>query len=130
MQQRLGKIVVGVFRVGIAQRTGLAHDVDVFAALERTLDFYALVLIVHFSYPLAVQPRSPTLRPRVTLELGTHAEFIPSGKFTIRAFAAAEFPKLFRAGKHFGKSHDPFTRSFIDSRQRLCPAATRALITM
>jgi len=28
-------------------------------------------------------------------ELGTHAEFIPRGEFSIRSFAAGEFPKLF-----------------------------------
>jgi hypothetical protein len=29
------------------------------------------------------------------MELGTHAEFIPRGEFTIRPFAAEEFPHLF-----------------------------------
>jgi hypothetical protein len=29
------------------------------------------------------------------LELGTHAQFIPRGDFTIRSFAAMEFPHLF-----------------------------------
>jgi hypothetical protein len=51
--------------------------------------------IVHFFYPPAVQAPVAYIAPRVTLELGTHAEFIPRGEFTIRAFAAAEFPKLF-----------------------------------
>jgi hypothetical protein len=51
--------------------------------------------IVHFFYPPAVQSPVAYIAPRVTLELGTHAEFIPRGQFTIRAFAAAEFPKLF-----------------------------------
>ncbi len=51
--------------------------------------------IVHFFYPPAVQAPVAYIAPRVTLELGTDAEFIPRGEFTIRAFAAAEFPKLF-----------------------------------
>ena len=51
--------------------------------------------MVHFLYPPAVQAQVAYVAPRVTLELGTHAEFIPSGQFTIQAFAAAEFPKLF-----------------------------------
>jgi hypothetical protein len=33
------------------------------------------------------------------LELGTHAEFIPRGEFTIRSFAAIEFPHLFKQGE-------------------------------
>jgi hypothetical protein len=51
--------------------------------------------MVHFFYPSAVQAQVTYVTPRVTLELGTHAEFIPRGEFAIRAFAAAEFPKLF-----------------------------------
>lgn len=51
--------------------------------------------IVHFFYPPAVQAGAAYIGPRVTLELGTHAECIPRGEFVIRAFAAAEFPKLF-----------------------------------
>jgi hypothetical protein len=52
--------------------------------------------VVHFFYPLAIETRVAYVVPRVTLELGTHAEFIPRGEFVIRAFAAAEFPKLFQ----------------------------------
>ncbi len=51
--------------------------------------------VVHFFYPPAVQAQVAYIAPRVTLELGTHAEFIPRGEFVIRAFAAAEFPALF-----------------------------------
>jgi len=51
--------------------------------------------IVHFFYPPAVQGQVAYIAPQVTLELGTHAEFIPRGEFVIRAFAAAEFPNLF-----------------------------------
>ena len=51
--------------------------------------------IVHFFYPPSVQGQVAYIAPQVMLELGTHAEFIPRGKFVIRAFAAAEFPHLF-----------------------------------
>ena len=51
--------------------------------------------IVHFFYPWAVQAKVAYVAPRVTLEFGTHAEFIPRGEFVIRAFVAAEFPQLF-----------------------------------
>ncbi len=50
--------------------------------------------VVRFQYPSA----SPTLdyiKPQVILELGTHAEFVPRDRFTVRAFAAEEFPALF-----------------------------------
>jgi len=52
--------------------------------------------IVHFSYPSAVKGKVAYFAPQVVLELGTHAEFIPRGLFTIRSFAAEEFPKLFQ----------------------------------
>ncbi len=51
--------------------------------------------IVQFFYPRAVSAQVAYIAPRVTLELGTHAEFIPRGEFVIRAFAATEFPNLF-----------------------------------
>ena len=96
--------------------------------------------IVHFFYPPAVQAQVAYIAPRVTLELGTNAEFIPRGEFTIRAFAAAEFPKLFEqpevpvtsllTKRTFWEKATFYTWSFIDRRQRTCPAATRATITM
>src|SRR5689334_3748518 len=51
--------------------------------------------IVRFYYPPAVELRVAYIAPQVTLELGTHAEFVPRGEFSIRSFAAGEFPKLF-----------------------------------
>lgn len=51
--------------------------------------------VVRFFYPSAVAGTVAYIAPHVTLELGTHAEFIPRGDFTIRCFAAAEFPHLF-----------------------------------
>jgi hypothetical protein len=50
--------------------------------------------IVRFQYPSAA-PTLDYIKPQVILELGTHAEFVPRGRFTVRAFAAEEFPALF-----------------------------------
>ena len=52
--------------------------------------------VVRFLYPKAATRSVAYIAPQVVLELGTHAEFIPRGEFTIRSFAAAEFPGLFR----------------------------------
>lgn len=51
--------------------------------------------IVRFHYPAAIAARLAYIAPQVVLELGTHAEFIPRGEFSIRPFAAEEFPGLF-----------------------------------
>jgi hypothetical protein len=50
--------------------------------------------VVRFRYP-ALATALPYITPEVVLELGTHAEFVPHGSFTVRAFAAEEFPDLF-----------------------------------
>jgi hypothetical protein len=50
--------------------------------------------IVRFQYPSAA-PMLDYIKPQVILELGTHAEFVPRDRFTVRAFAAEEFPALF-----------------------------------
>ncbi len=51
--------------------------------------------IVRFLYPPAAAAQLAYIPPQVILELGTHAEFIPRGEFSIRSFAATEFPNLF-----------------------------------
>lgn len=51
--------------------------------------------VVTFRYPAAVGSKFAYVAPQVVLELGTHAEFIPRGEFTIRPFAAEEFPGVF-----------------------------------
>lgn len=51
--------------------------------------------VVRFEYPKAVTQQAAYIAPQVILELGTHAEFVPRGEFTIRSFAASEFPGLF-----------------------------------
>jgi hypothetical protein len=50
--------------------------------------------VVRFRYPTASSKSLAYVVPRVVLELGTHAEFVPRDRFTIRSFAAEEFPKL------------------------------------
>ncbi len=53
---------------------------------------------VRFGYPAASTKRLDYVVPQVVLELGTHAEFVPHGKFTIRSFAAEEFPNVVADG--------------------------------
>jgi len=50
--------------------------------------------VVIFRYPTAAAERLTYIRSQVILELGTHAEFVPRGRFTIRPFIAEEFPSL------------------------------------
>lgn len=52
--------------------------------------------VVRFFYPKAIRQQVAYVAPQVVLELGTHAEFIPHGDFSIRSFAATEFPDLFK----------------------------------
>ena len=53
---------------------------------------------VEFRYPAASTKSLEYLRPQVVLELGTHAEFVPHDRFTIRSFVAEEFPNLVAEG--------------------------------
>ena len=48
--------------------------------------------IVQFRYPTASAKGLAYVTPQVVLELGTHAEFVPHDRFTIRSFAQEEFP--------------------------------------
>ena len=50
---------------------------------------------VEFEYPSVLGVRLDYIRPRVVLELGTHAEPTPYDDFTVRPFAAEQFPDLF-----------------------------------
>jgi hypothetical protein len=50
--------------------------------------------VVRFHYPAAAPPSLAYVAPQVVLELGTHAEFVPRDRFTIRSFVADEFPDL------------------------------------
>jgi Nucleotidyl transferase AbiEii toxin, Type IV TA system len=49
---------------------------------------------IRFRYPTASSKALAYVNPQVVLELGTHAEFVPYGDFTIRSFISEEFPKL------------------------------------
>jgi Nucleotidyl transferase AbiEii toxin, Type IV TA system len=50
--------------------------------------------VVQFRYPTAITNNLDYVSPQVVLELGTHAEFVPHDRFTIRSFAAEEFPNV------------------------------------
>lgn len=50
--------------------------------------------VVHFEYPAASTKGLVYVNPRVLLELGTHAEFVPHDRFNIRSFAGEEFPNV------------------------------------
>ena len=50
--------------------------------------------VIAFRYPAASSKSLAYVVPQVVLELGTHAEFVPHDRFTIRSFAAEEFPNV------------------------------------
>ena len=50
--------------------------------------------IVNFRYP-AVAEHVSYVRPEVRLELGTHAELIPNDRYSVRPYAAEEYPEAF-----------------------------------
>ena len=49
--------------------------------------------VIRFRYPSSAKGLAYVV-PQVVLELGTHAEFVPHDRFTIRSFAGEEFPAL------------------------------------
>ena len=55
--------------------------------------------VVRFRYPTATAKGLAYVVPQVVLELGTHAEFVPRDRFSIRSFAAEEFPDLVADGQ-------------------------------
>jgi hypothetical protein len=55
--------------------------------------------IVEFEYPSSVEIGLDYIRPRVILELGTHAEPIPNEHYEVEPYAAQHFPKLFSQPK-------------------------------
>lgn len=50
--------------------------------------------IVQFRYPSGSRQPVSYVRPIVILEMGTHAEFVPRGRFPIHSFVVEEFPAL------------------------------------
>jgi hypothetical protein len=55
--------------------------------------------VVRFRYPGSGGKTLVYVPPQVVLELGTHAEFVPHDRFTIRSFAAEEFPEVVTHGE-------------------------------
>ena len=55
--------------------------------------------VIRFQYPAAGTKNLDYVSPQVVLELGTHAEFVPHDRFTIRSFVAEEFPNLVPDGE-------------------------------
>ena len=54
--------------------------------------------VVRFHYPSVGAKSLAYVSPQVVLELGTHAEFVPHDRFTIRSFVTEEFPDLVAEG--------------------------------
>ncbi len=50
--------------------------------------------VVRFRYPTASTKNLAYVVPQVVLELGTHAEFVPHDRFTIRSLVGEDFPAL------------------------------------
>ena len=55
--------------------------------------------VVRFRYAASSAKSLAYVVPQVVLELGTHAEFVPHDRFTIRSFAAEEFPEVVADGE-------------------------------
>lgn len=51
--------------------------------------------IVEFEYPTSIEIRLDYIRPRIILELGTHAEPVPNENYDVNSYAAEYFPQLF-----------------------------------
>jgi hypothetical protein len=86
-QQYIGSEFIEVLRVRCEEILGNGEDWTL-AVSEQDRN------IVRFQYPSAA-PTLDYIKPQVILELGTHAEFVPRDRFTVRAFAAEEFPDVF-----------------------------------
>lgn len=55
--------------------------------------------IVEFEYPGSIETGLNYIRPRIILELGTHAESVPNEDYEVKPYAAKHFPKLFSQSK-------------------------------
>ncbi len=55
--------------------------------------------VVEFEYPTSIETGLDYIKPRVILELGTHAEPVPNENYYITPYAAEHFPKLFSQPK-------------------------------
>ena len=86
-QQYIGNEFIAVLRGRCEEILGNEEDWTL-AVSEQDAN------VVRFQYPSAASTLD-YIKPQVILELGTHAEFVPRDSFTVRAFAAEEFPALF-----------------------------------
>ncbi len=55
--------------------------------------------IVEFEYPTSVGIGLDYIKPRIIIELGTHAEPVPNENYDVISYAAEYFPKLFSQAK-------------------------------
>ncbi|MEQ8844178.1 MAG: nucleotidyl transferase AbiEii/AbiGii toxin family protein [Phycisphaerales bacterium] len=84
--------IAGPFLEALRERcSAILGDSDEWSVVLSTTDPNT----IEFVYPLAGLERVTYVRPRILLELGTHAELIPSDRYTITSFAAEQFPRLF-----------------------------------
>ena len=86
-QQYIGNEFISVLRGRCEEILGNEEDWTL-AVSEQDAN------VVRFQYPSAASTLD-YIKPQVILELGTHAEFVPRDRFTVRAFAAEEFPAVF-----------------------------------
>jgi Nucleotidyl transferase AbiEii toxin, Type IV TA system len=55
--------------------------------------------IIEFEYPCSIETGLDYIKPRVILELGTHAEPVPNENYDIEPYAATHFPQQFSQPK-------------------------------
>jgi hypothetical protein len=87
-QQYIGCDLLNAFRARCLEVLGEAPAWNV-AVGEQDAN------VVRFQYPATTTKSLAYVTPQVVLELGTHAEFVPRARFTVRPFAAEEFPQSF-----------------------------------
>jgi hypothetical protein len=96
--------------------------------------------VVQFRYPIAITKNLHYVSPQVVLELGTHAEFVPHDRFTIRSFAAEEFPNVVVDGdvavvallakRTFWEKQQFFMQNTTARRRNRSPPAIRVITMM
>lgn len=92
MLEACQRYITGSFMAALRARVGEALREGGWALQVSDHDSNA----VEFTYPAALDTQLDYIRPRVVLELGTHAEPIPHAPFPVRPFAAEQFPNVFR----------------------------------
>lgn len=92
MMSACRQYIAGTILPSVRTRFGEVLGGDVGWSLEIAADDPNTV---RFTYPTAGLDVVDYIRPVILLELGTHAELIPSGEFTVTPFAAEEFRDVF-----------------------------------